>query len=116
LERYFAGELAVFDLPLAPAGTAFQRRVWRAMGAIPYGETWSYGALARQVGSAPRAVGQACARNPIAIVIPCHRVVGADRRLTGYSGGGGVATKARLLALEADVGPARLRDKPLRRG
>jgi methylated-DNA-[protein]-cysteine S-methyltransferase len=112
LERYFAGELTAFDLRLAPPGTAFQRRVWQAMCEIPYGQTWSYGALADRVGSAPRAVGQACARNPIAIVIPCHRVVGADRRLTGYSGGQGLTTKAQLLALEAAACRDRSRDKP----
>lgn len=115
LDAYFAGDLAAFELPLAPVGTPFQTRVWRAMREIPHGETCSYGALAHRVDSAPRAVGQACGRNPIAVVIPCHRVVGADRRLTGYSGGQGLATKAGLLALEADAGLARWRDKASRR-
>lgn len=100
LSAYFAGRLRSFALPLRPAGTPFQRRVWRAMQAIPYGETTTYGALAAATGSAPRAVGQACAANPIAVIIPCHRVVGAGGRMTGYSGGDGVATKASLLDLE----------------
>ncbi len=101
LEDYFAGGLAVFDLPLAPAGTQFQRRVWAALQTIPYGQTWSYGQLARTVGnaSASRAVGLANGRNPIAVVIPCHRVIGADGSLTGY--GGGLDRKRFLLGLEA---------------
>jgi len=100
LGAYLDGTATDFDLPLAPSGTPFQTRVWRQMCGIAYGETWSYGELARRVGSAPRPVGQACGRNPIAIVVPCHRVVGADGRLTGYSGGDGLTTKARLLDLE----------------
>lgn len=100
LEAYFDSRLRVFSLPLAPAGSAFQQTVWKAIAAIPYGETQTYGDLATRLGSAARAVGGACGRNPIPIVIPCHRVVGAAGRLTGYSGGEGTDTKRALLALE----------------
>ena len=99
LAAYFAGTLSRFDLPLAPAGTPFECGVWAAMQAIPYGQTRCYGDLAHAVGSAPRAVGRACGRNPIPIVIPCHRVL-AKGGMGGYSGEGGLATKQRLLALE----------------
>jgi methylated-DNA-[protein]-cysteine S-methyltransferase len=101
LNAYFAGELRRFDLPLAPEGTPFQREVWSALTAIPYGETVSYGVLARRLGrpAASRAVGAANGQNPIPIVIPCHRVIGADGSLTGF--GGGLAIKRRLLDLEA---------------
>jgi methylated-DNA-[protein]-cysteine S-methyltransferase len=99
LTAYFDGKLRDFDLPLAPAGSPFETRVWAAMQQIPYGETRCYGDLAMAVGSAPRAVGRACGRNPIPIVIPCHRVL-AKAGLGGYSGDGGLATKTRLLALE----------------
>ncbi len=99
LALYFAGRLTAFDLPLAPAGTDFQRRVWSALLTIPYGQTWSYGELARRVGSASRAVGLANGKNPIALVIPCHRVIGSDGSLTGY--GGGLDRKRFLLQLEA---------------
>jgi methylated-DNA-[protein]-cysteine S-methyltransferase len=99
LDAYFAGRLTRFDLPLAPSGSAFQKRVWTAMAEIPYGETRCYGELAEVVGSAPRAIGRACGRNPIPIVIPCHRVL-ARTGLGGYSGAGGLATKRHLLALE----------------
>lgn len=105
LAEYFAGERQAFDLPLAPAGTPFMRQIWRALQRIPYGRTRTYGALARGIGTAPRAAGLACGRNPIAILIPCHRVVAADGKLTGYSGGHGVATKRYLLDLEAGVRP-----------
>jgi methylated-DNA-[protein]-cysteine S-methyltransferase len=104
LGEYFAGERQEFDLPLAPAGTAYMQAMWRALRRIPYGRTLTYGALARTTGTAPRAAGLACGRNPIAIVIPCHRVVAADGRLTGYSGGKGIATKQALLELEARFG------------
>ena len=87
LERYFAGEDPGPPPALAPEGTAFQRRVWSLLGGIPWGRTVTYGALARQLGSAPRAVGSAVGRNPISILIPCHRVLGADGSLTGYAGG-----------------------------
>lgn len=101
LAAYFAGERRDFTLDLAPAGTAFQRSVWDQLAAIPYGETVSYGELARRCGraSAARAVGAAVGRNPLSIVVPCHRVVGANRTLTGYAGG--LPTKARLLELES---------------
>ena len=99
LEKYFDGVFEPIDLPLAPAGSAFRQRVWQAMQAIPVGETQSYGALARAIGSAPRAVGGACGANPIPILIPCHRVV-AGGGLGGYSGGAGPATKVALLKLE----------------
>jgi methylated-DNA-[protein]-cysteine S-methyltransferase len=89
LAAYFAGTLRAFDLPLAPAGTAFQRRVWQALREIPYAATRSYGALARGLGlpGGSRAVGLANGRNPLSVVVPCHRVIGADGRLTGYGGG-----------------------------
>jgi methylated-DNA-[protein]-cysteine S-methyltransferase len=99
LAAYFDGKLTRFDLPLKPQGSAHERSVWDAMQRIPYGEIRCYGDLARDVASAPRAVGRACGRNPIPIVIPCHRVLG-KAGLGGYSGEGGLATKQRLLALE----------------
>lgn len=105
LEAYFAGRLENFEIPLAPVGSAFERRVWDALVAIPFGETKTYGDIARTLGAAPRAVGHACATNPIPILIPCHRVVGANGRLTGYSGQGGIATKQRLLEHEGLFGP-----------
>ncbi len=100
LDGYFAGRLRTFDLPLAPAGTPFQQRVWSALSDIPFGETRSYGQLAKTIGkpSAMRAVGAANGRNPIAIVVPCHRVIGADGSLTGF--GGGIERKKFLLSLE----------------
>lgn len=103
LEAYFAGRLHTFDLPLAPVGTAFQERVWAELRAIPYGETRSYGQLADRLGApgASRAVGLANGRNPIGIIIPCHRVVGAGGGLTGY--GGGLPRKRFLLDLEQGV-------------
>jgi methylated-DNA-[protein]-cysteine S-methyltransferase len=96
---YFAGSLTAFDLPLDPAGSPFEQSVWRQMQAIPYGQTRCYGELAAALGSAARAIGGACGRNPIPIVIPCHRVLGKSR-LGGYSGRGGIITKKTLLALE----------------
>jgi methylated-DNA-[protein]-cysteine S-methyltransferase len=103
LQEYFAGARTRFDLPLADSGTPFQREVWRALQDIPYGETISYGELARRLGrpAAIRAVGRANGANPIAIVVPCHRVIGADGSLTGYAAG--TARKRRLLDLEAGV-------------
>jgi methylated-DNA-[protein]-cysteine S-methyltransferase len=100
LREYFAGERRVFDLPLAPAGTDFQRGVWKALEGIPYGETRSYRQIAAAVGrpQACRAVGGANHNNPLSIVIPCHRVIGADGGLTGY--GGGLDRKKHLLLLE----------------
>jgi methylated-DNA-[protein]-cysteine S-methyltransferase len=100
LTEYFDGRRRKFDLPLAPRGTPFQQRVWRALLDIPYGETTSYGELASRIGqkSASRAVGLANGSNPLPIVIPCHRVIGSNGKLTGY--GGGLPLKERLLALE----------------
>jgi methylated-DNA-[protein]-cysteine S-methyltransferase len=103
LAAYFAGELTTFDLPLAPAGSPFQQRVWEAMALIPYGRTRTYGDLARDVGGVARAVGQACGANPIPIIIPCHRVVAGGGRLGGFSGGLGAASKRSLLAHEHAV-------------
>jgi len=101
LDEYFAGKRQDFDLAVDPAGTPFQRGVWRALQKIPYGATMNYGALAQRIGkpSASRAVGAANGRNPISIVIPCHRVIGANGDLTGYAGG--MERKAALLRLEA---------------
>jgi len=101
LDAYFAGELTQFDLPIHPTGTAFQERVWQELLKIPYRQTISYGELARRVGNpkASRAVGAANGKNPISIIIPCHRVIGASGKLTGF--GGGIDTKQRLLELEA---------------
>lgn len=106
LDAYFAGALTRFDLPLAPVGSPFQQEVWSALQDIPYGTTATYSEIAAQLGrpGAARAVGLANARNPIAIIIPCHRVIGADGRLTGY--GGGLDRKQQLLELEARVAGA----------
>jgi len=100
LDEYFAGQRREFELPLRLGGTEFQRRVWGELEEIPYGETWSYGQLASRIGKprASRAVGLANGRNPISIVVPCHRVIGADGSLTGY--GGGLERKRWLLAHE----------------
>ena len=103
LEDYFDRKRTKFTLPLDPPGTAFQNRVWARMIKIPYGRTLSYGALASDLETASRAVGQACARNPIPIIIPCHRVVAQSGRLGGYSGDGGRGTKRALLNLEATL-------------
>ena len=100
LASYFDGDLTNFSLPLAPSGSAFQRQVWASMTRIPYGETQYYGGVAEEIDSSPRAVGTACGRNPIPIIIPCHRVVGNGGALVGYSGGEGVETKRYLLAHE----------------
>ncbi|WP_079408337.1 methylated-DNA--[protein]-cysteine S-methyltransferase [Streptomyces sp. 3211] len=101
LAAYFAGELTAFDLPLRLEGTAFQRSVWGQLVRIPYGETWSYGRLAGEIGNpnASRAVGLANGKNPISIIVPCHRVIGASGGMTGY--GGGLERKVRLLDFEA---------------
>ena len=104
LRRYFAGEPATFDLPLSVrGGSDFERAVWRALSAIPYGQMRTYGQIAADVGEpdGARAVGVACNRNPLPIIVPCHRVVGADGKLVGF--GGGVWRKKRLLELEARV-------------
>ena len=101
LAQYFAGERTAFTVPLQPAGTEFQRAVWDAIAQIPYGETASYTELAQQLGrpAATRAVGAAVGRNPLCVVVPCHRVVGASGALTGYAGG--LERKRTLLALES---------------
>ena len=99
LEAYFDGERRDFDLPLAPAGSASEQKVWDAMRAIPYGASRTYGDIAQEVGISAQAVGQACGSNPIPILIPCHRVLAADG-LGGFSADGGVETKAALLRLE----------------
>ena len=108
LEEYFTGTRREFDLPLAPRGTEFQLDVWRCLQAIPYGETISYAELARRIDrpSAMRAVGAANGRNPLPIVVPCHRVIGADGSLTGF--GGGLPTKRFLLELEGAIETADL--------
>jgi methylated-DNA-[protein]-cysteine S-methyltransferase len=113
LHGYFDGELRQFDLPLAPAGTAYRKRVWQALCAIAFGQTCSYIDIARVAGGSARSVGQANGCNPIPIIIPCHRVVlapvrstrGTTTHLGGYSGGEGLATKRYLLALEAHAQP-----------
>lgn len=103
LEEYFAGERRDFDLPIDPHGTAFQRRVWAELRRIPFGETISYGELAARIGkpTASRAVGAANGRNPLPVVVPCHRVISHDGKLGGY--GGGLPTKQALLDLERRV-------------
>jgi methylated-DNA-[protein]-cysteine S-methyltransferase len=107
LVEYFAGERREFDLALAPRGTSFQLAVWRALAAIPYGETASYGEVARRLGrpSAARAVGAASGQNPLPIVVPCHRLVGSDGSLTGFAGG--LDRKRALLSLEGTASCAR---------
>ncbi len=100
LRDYFDGKRREFSLPFAPKGTEFQRRVWSLMREIPFGEVRSYGDLARRLRSGALAIGMACGRNPLPVFIPCHRVVGADGSLTGYSGGDGLVTKDFLLDLE----------------
>ncbi len=106
LAEYFAGVRQTFDLPLHLAGTLFQQRVWRQLERIPFGETISYAELARRIGqpTASRAVGHANGRNPVSIIVPCHRVIGADGKLTGY--GGGLECKERLLGLERRIADA----------
>lgn len=104
LGEYFEGKRRMFDVPLDAVGTAFQKKVWAALAEIPFGETRSYGELARAVGNAAasRAVGAANGRNPISIIVPCHRVIGANGTLTGFAGG--MAVKEKLLALESGGG------------
>jgi methylated-DNA-[protein]-cysteine S-methyltransferase len=103
LNAYFDGKLTKFDLPLRPAGTSFHKEIWRQMVRIPYGKVRTYGDLAERLGASARAVGTGCGRNPIPIIIPCHRVVAAGH-LGGYSGEGGRETKVALLRLEnADI-------------
>jgi methylated-DNA-[protein]-cysteine S-methyltransferase len=100
MERYFDGSPATFTVRVEPEGGAFRQRVWRRLMAIPWGTTASYGALAAELGTSPRAIARACATNPVPIIIPCHRVVASAGGLGGYSGGDGTLTKAALLALE----------------
>ena len=104
LREYLEGKRRIFNLQLDPAGTAFQTRVWEALKAIPFGETRSYSDIARQTGNAKasRAVGAASGKNPLSVVIPCHRVIGVSGNLTGFAGG--LRVKAHLLALESDDG------------
>ena len=109
IAEYFAGERTVFSVPLRLNGTAFQQRVWAALREIPFGASWTYGDLARRMGvaaGASRAVGGANGRNPVGIIVPCHRVIGADGELTGYAGG--VERKQHLLTLEGGPGRAQL--------
>lgn len=115
LEEYFAGERRTFSVPLAPRGTPFQLSVWQRLRTIPYGETLSYGELARRLGcpAGARAVGLANGANPLPIIVPCHRVIGADGSLTGF--GGGLPIKRALLALEGAACVADLFDSPARR-
>lgn len=101
LDAYFEGKLRMFDLPMRPEGSDFRQRVWQAMVGIPYGETRTYGDLARVAGGSPRAVGGACGANPLPILLPCHRVLAAGGGLRGYSGAGGLATKRVLLDIES---------------
>ena len=100
LDDYFTGSRQAFSIPLAPVGTPFQLSVWRALSAIPYGQTATYGEIARRIGrpGASRAVGMACNRNPVAVFVPCHRVVASNGSLGGYRGG--TSLKSRLLKLE----------------
>ena len=100
LAAYFAGDLQTFDLPLAPDGTQHQKKVWAEMSKIPFGDLRTYGDLAKTIGSGAQAVGTACGKNPIPIIVPCHRIIAAGGGIGGYSGRDGVATKQILLALE----------------
>ena len=100
VRAYFARERRDFDLPLRPEGSAFEHQVWEAMQRIPYGETRSYGEIAKETGAMPQEVGEACATNPLPIIIPCHRILAGGGKLGGYSGKGGLETKTRLLVHE----------------
>ena len=100
LNAYFDGKLQQFDVPLDPHGTEHQKAVWHQMTLIPYGQLKTYGDLAHILGSSGQAVGGACGKNPIPIIIPCHRIVGAGGKMTGFSGGEGIETKLQLLRLE----------------
>jgi methylated-DNA-[protein]-cysteine S-methyltransferase len=103
LDRYFRGKLKRFDLEIEARGTAFQQDVWRAMREIPFGKVATYGGIAMQLGSGPRAVGGACGANPIVIITPCHRVLASGGAIGGYGGAQGLPTKKKLLALEGVV-------------
>lgn len=100
LDQYFDGDNPIFDLPLHPFGTEFQKNVWKIMVEIPYGKFLTYGEISDRLNSHARAVGMACGQNPIPIIIPCHRVLGKNGKLTGFSGGEGIETKQFLLDLE----------------
>ncbi len=100
IDAYFRGELREFDLPLSPRGTPFQCEIWERLRSIPYGKTMTYGSLSKRQRTSARAVGGACGANPIPLIIPCHRIVGQNGQLTGYSGRGGIQTKHQLLLLE----------------
>jgi methylated-DNA-[protein]-cysteine S-methyltransferase len=108
LDEYFAGERTAFDIPIAQYGTPFELRVWEKLREIPYGETRTYGEIARELGSSPRAVGRANGRNQISIIVPCHRVVGANGSLTGYAGG----LEAKRALLDLELGAGRLSEPP----
>jgi methylated-DNA-[protein]-cysteine S-methyltransferase len=103
LRAYFDGRLKTFDLPLAPAGSPFQKAVCTEMTKIPYGQQWSYGELGKRLGKPAQAIGGACGRNPIPIIIPCHRVVAVNGTMTGFSGGQGIETKVWLLRHEGAI-------------
>jgi len=103
IRSYFRKNLEHFDLSLDPVGTPFQKKVWKYILSIPYGHTKHYGAVAKTLRTSPRAIGKACASNPIPLLIPCHRVVGKNGALTGYSGKGGPKTKLYLLTLEEPI-------------
>jgi methylated-DNA-[protein]-cysteine S-methyltransferase len=102
LSQYFAGKRTVFDVPVWFAGTEFQHAIWNSLANVPFGQTNTYGELGTRAGrpGAPRAVGGCVGRNPIAIIVPCHRVLGSERKITGFSGGNGISTKAWLLKHE----------------
>src|SRR5262245_56409800 len=108
LDEYFAGERTTFDIPLAQHGTEFELRVWERLREIPYGETCTYGEIARELGSSARAVGRANGRNQISIIVPCHRVIGANGSLTGYAGG----LEAKRALLDVELGAGRLSEPP----
>jgi len=103
LSAYFSAKLTQFDLPLKPHGSVHQKKVWARMQQIPFGKTCTYGDIARNIQSAAQAVGGACGKNPIPILIPCHRVIGANGKMTGYSGGDGIESKQQLLRMEDAV-------------
>lgn len=104
LNAYFDGKLVQFDLPICTKGSPFRQKVWQALCTVPYGETRTYGEIARQVDSAPRAVGGACSANPISIIVPCHRITGSGGWIGGFTGGEGCATKQLLLKHENVLG------------
>ncbi len=113
LAAYANGDLQAFDLPVKAHGSSHEQAVWHQMRLIPYGETKTYGDLAAAISSSPRAVGRACGANPVPVVVPCHRVMGQSGKLTGFSGGDGVATKAMLLDLERRHSTQQLEGLPL---